>query len=274
MLRGMGPVEAIVLIGVGFAIGSYATAIGAGGGFLIAPLLLLRYPGADPVAVTTASLTVTFVSALSSTAVMAKERLVDIPVVGALLVIAIPSALLGGLTTDYLPREVFAIGFAVLLGAIGAYLVWRPVAGVVAPAARAWRRVLTDANGNHYSYRIPIIQSVIPNIGAAYLGALAGIGGGPIGVPIMTRVMRIPHPIATTSMHALIVAQTVMVVGMHLALGHAGEPMQDVPWLALGGVLGSPAGRIMRRRLGEGPLTRLLALGLFFIALRTGMDAF
>lgn len=270
----MGLLEAVVLTAVGFAIGTYATAIGAGGGFLIAPLLLIRYSEAPPVAVTTASLTVVFVSAVSSTAVMARERLVDFPVVGALLVVAVPSALIGGVATDLVPREAFAIGFALLLGSIGAYLVWRPVAGIVAPARRAWHRMLIDRAGNVYSYRIPILASVAPNIAASFLGALAGIGGGPIGVPILTRVMRIPHAIATTSMHALIVVQSALVVSMHLWLGNAGDPMRDVPWLALGGALGSPAGRILRRRLGEGPLTRLLALGLFFIALRTGWAAF
>ncbi len=270
----MGPVEALALVAIGFVIGTYATAIGAGGGFLIAPLLLIRYPGADPVAVTTASLSVVLVSAVSSSAVMARERLVDFPMVGVLLLIAIPSALAGGLVTDLVPREAFAIGFAVLLGGIGAYLVARPVAAVAETTRRAWRRVLVDREGTRYTYRIPLVASVVPNIATAFLGALAGIGGGPIGIPIMTRIMGVPHVIATTSMHALIVVQSAVVVGMHLWLGHAGDPMQDVPWLALGGVLGSPAGRIVRRRLGEGPLTRMLALGLFFIALRTAWDAF
>jgi len=270
----MSPVEAAILVAVGALIGTYATAIGAGGGFLIAPLLLIRYPESDPVGVTTASLSVVFVSAVSSTAVMARERLVDLKVVGAMAAIAIPSAIIGGIVTDYVPRDAFAIGFAVLLGAIGAYLIWRPVAGMVAPAHRAWRRQLVDADGNQYLYRIPVLSSIAPNVGAAFLGALAGIGGGPIGVPIMTRVMRIPHAIATTSMHALIIGQSAIVVGMHLGLGHAGEPMRDVPWLALGGVLGSPVGRLVRRRLGEGPLTRALAVGLFFIALRTAWSAF
>src|SRR5690606_37938081 len=103
----MGLLEPVVLVAVGFAIGSYATAIGAGGGFLIAPLLLIRHPDAPPVAITTASLTVTFVLALSSTVVMARERLVDVPMVAAMIVIALPAALLGGLATDLVPREAF-----------------------------------------------------------------------------------------------------------------------------------------------------------------------
>ncbi|MEX2372407.1 MAG: sulfite exporter TauE/SafE family protein [Dehalococcoidia bacterium] len=269
----MGLLDVGVLVALGLAIGTYATAIGAGGGFLIAPLLLIAYPDADPVEVTTASLAVVLVSALASSAVMARERLVDLPVVAAIAAVALPSALAGGLATSLVPRDAFAAGFAVLLGGIGAYLVWRPIAGIVAPARHAWARHLTDAEGNTYAYRIPILNSVAPNVGAAFLGALAGIGGGPIGVPIMTRVMRIPHAIATTSMHALIVVQSAAVVAMHLALGHAGGPMEAVPWLALGGVLGSPAGRLLRRRLGEGPLTRALALGLFFIAARTAWGA-
>lgn len=270
----MGIVEASILTCVGVAIGAYATAIGAGGGFLIAPLLLLLYPGEEPVAVTTASLTVVFVSAVASTAIMWRERLVDIPVVAAIAVVAIPAALAGGYATSFVPREAFALGFAALLAGIGLYLVLRPVAAIAAPANRAWSRLRTDASGNTYAYRIPLIPSVPANIAAAFLGALAGIGGGPIGVPIMTRIMRIPHAIATTSMHALIVVQSAVVVAMHLLADHGGAPMEAVPWLALGGVLGSPLGRSLRKRLGEGSLTRALALGLFFIAVRTAWSAF
>lgn len=266
--------EGVALLLAGVLIGTYATAIGAGGGFLIAPLLLLLYPDAPPAAITTASLTVVLVSAASSTAVMAKERLVDIPMVMMIAAIAIPSAILGGLSTTVLPRQVFTLGFGALVGAIGAYLIWKPVAAISPPARNAWRRELVDRTGQRYLYRIPILASILPNIGAAFIGALAGIGGGPIGVPIMTRIMRIPHPIATTSMQALIVLQSGVVVVVHLFLSHQGEPMEAVPWLAVGGVIAAPLGRGLRRRLGEGPLTKALAFGLFFIALRTAWGAF
>ncbi len=270
----MDPVEAVALIVAGFVIGTYATAIGAGGGFLVAPLLLLLYPDAEPVAITTASLTVVLISASASTAVLARERLVDLPLVLAIATVTVPSAILGGLSTAVLPREAFAAGFAVLLVAIGAYLAWRPVARIVTPAKRAWRRDRTDANGQRYVYRIPVLSSILPNMAGAFTGALVGIGGGPLGVPILTRIMRVPYPIATTSMQALIVIQSGVVVAMHLALQHQGAPMAAVPWIALGGVVAAPLGRALRGRLGEGMLTRALALGLFFIAVRTAWSAF
>ena len=40
--------EILLLVLAGFLIGGYAISIGAGGGFLIAPLLLIRYPDAEP----------------------------------------------------------------------------------------------------------------------------------------------------------------------------------------------------------------------------------
>ena len=45
-------------IPVGFAVGAYGTLIGAGGGFVLVPFLLLFYPGEDPEVLTSISLAV------------------------------------------------------------------------------------------------------------------------------------------------------------------------------------------------------------------------
>ena len=50
----MSPVEFLALIGAGAAIGLYATVVGAGGGFLLTPLLLLRHEDALPAEITMA----------------------------------------------------------------------------------------------------------------------------------------------------------------------------------------------------------------------------
>lgn len=266
--------EGVALLLVGLLIGTYATAIGAGGGFLLAPLLLLLYPDAPPVAVTTASLSVVVITATASTAVMSQERLVDIPLVLAIAAFGIPTAILGGMTTALVPREAFALGFAVLVLVIGAYLIWQPVAQVSAPSTRAWRREIVDRSGQRYLYRVPVLRGFPAYVSGVFVGTLAGIGGGPIGMPVMTRVLRVPHPIASTSVQALIILQSGSAVLMHLAVGNQGAPMEAVPWLAAGGIAAAPLGRALRRRLGEGPLTRALAFGLIFIAVRTAWSAF
>jgi len=269
------PVEAILLVVLGFGVGAYAAAVGAGGGFLIAPILLIRYPEAAPAAVTAASLIVVWVTSVTQSMLAARERRIDVPLAGAMLAVAIPASLLGGFATTLVPRSAFALGFALLIVGIAIYVLLRPVAGIASPShARVWRRERTDSDGNRFVYRIPIWQSVGPTIAATFTAAMAGIGGGPIGIPMMTRVMRIPHAVAVPSMHFLITFQSASVIAFHVWAGNTGEPLRDIPWLAAGVLLAAPAGRWLRRRLGEGILMRALALGMFVIAARTAWGAF
>lgn len=270
----MSPVEAFMLIAAGFVIGAYAGAIGTGGGFLIAPLLLIRHAEAAPPEITAASLAVVAMTSISASLLAASEGRVDRRVVLVMATVALPAALLGAVSTELVPRRAFALGFGALLLAIAAYTFWRPITHLVAPASRrAWRRHLVDREGNVFSYRIPILPSILPNIAAAFLSALAGIGGGPLGVPIMTRVMRVPHAIAVPSMHLLFALQATSVVALHFALGNVGNPMDDVPWLGVGVVAASPVARWLRRNLGERNLMRALAIGLVFVAARTAWTA-
>jgi uncharacterized protein len=266
----MSPELAALLVALGFAIGAYAAAIGAGGGFLVAPLLLFRYPEASPAAITAASLTVVLATSIGQTIVTAREWRVDHPLALAMATVAVPAALLGGFSTTVLPRTAFALIFATLLIVIATYIVIRPVATIAVPASGwAWRRERTDRDGNRYLYRIPLLGSIAPNAGAAFFAALSGIGGGPLGVPVMTRVMHVPHALAVPTMHFLILVQTTAVLTYHFTAGNQGDPMRDVPWLAAGVLLAAPVGVWLRRRLGEGVLMRALAVGIFFIAVRT-----
>lgn len=267
------PLDNAALLALGVLIGAYATAIGAGGGFLIAPLLLLRYPGVRPEFVTTASLGFVAVSSGLSSVVGLREGRVDRGVAAALSLIAVPAALLGAAVTTLLPRAWFAAGFAVLLLALAAFLVWRPTAPDFDEAPRGWRRRLQDRRGNTFSYRVPMARTIAPIVVATFLSTLAGISGGPIKVPLMTRLMRMPHAVAVLTVQLLNFATAAAAVSLHLAAGHGGDPLRDAVWLGAGAIIGNPLGQRLRRRLGEGPLTRLLALGLVVVAIRTAATA-
>lgn len=270
----MPPLEALLLVVVGVAIGAYAAAIGAGGGFLITPLLLLRYSNALPVEVTAASLTVVAISAAVSSGVAAAGRRIDYGVTALLAVSTVPAGLVGAAVTDFLPRRVFALGVAALLFALAVYLVARPRALFVTPVRGGWRREFREGgSGDTYVYQVPVVKAVLGASVAALVSAVSGIGGGPFHVPVATRIARIPHRLAVPAVQVVIMTLSVVVVAYHLASGHAGEPMRDVPWLGIGVVVGNPAGQWLNRRLGEGPLTRALAAGLLLISVRTAWGA-
>ena len=109
-------VSALGLIVLGFGTGAYGTLIGAGGGFVLVPILLLLYPHDGPHLITSISLAVVFFNAASGSEAYARMGRVDYRS-GLLFAIAtIPGAVLGALTTSLLPRSLFDMTFGVLLG--------------------------------------------------------------------------------------------------------------------------------------------------------------
>lgn len=261
------------LIVVGLAIGTYAGAIGAGGGFLLAPVLLLRYPEASPAEITTATLSVVLVAAVAFAVAGSRGGQLDRPLAAVLVVAALPAVLGGAAATSVLPRTVFTIGFGVLLLGAGAYLGWRPTASIVDPVRGGWRRQLVDRDGNVFVYRLPVRRGLIATAVAAFLSTLAGIGGGLVYTPLATRVLRVPHTLAVPLAQTLLAGVALVGVLFHLAAGHVADPMRDAAPLAIGVVAATPLGRWLNRRLGEGLLTRALAVGLIAIGLRTALIA-
>ena len=63
----------LALIALGFGVGAYGTLIGAGGGFVLMPILLILYPGESPAILTAISLAVVFFNALSGSESYAHE---------------------------------------------------------------------------------------------------------------------------------------------------------------------------------------------------------
>ena len=65
------------LLILGFAIGTYGTIIGLGGGFILVPVLLLLYPDYEPESVTAISLAVVCASTISGSIAYARQRRID-----------------------------------------------------------------------------------------------------------------------------------------------------------------------------------------------------
>ncbi len=62
---------------LGLIVGAYGTIIGAGGGFILVPVLLLLYPDYQPEQLTAVSLAVVFANATSGSVAYGRQRRVD-----------------------------------------------------------------------------------------------------------------------------------------------------------------------------------------------------
>ncbi len=270
----MEPLTFVALIGVGIAVGVYATAVGAGGGFLFAPVLLTRHVESSPAEVALASMCLVLATSGLATLRLARERRIDYRAVGMAAAIAVPAGLIGATGTAELPREVFALGFTVLLAGLGAYLIWRPTGNAGALGQRGWRRMIRDGRGDRYLYWIPVRRSLGVIGLTSVLTSLAGIGGGLFFATITIRVMRMPAWLGVPASHAIVSSIAIVVVIYHVATQHFGDPLNDVPPLLIGAMIANPIGLRVASMIRESLLSRLLAFGMLIVAVRVAFEAF
>jgi len=256
------------LIPVGFALGTLGTLVGAGGGFLLAPFLLLVYPHERPETIASISLAVVFLNALSGTAAYSRMGRVDYRSGLLLSAATVPGAILGAFTTPLLPRRTFDLAFAVVLIAGAALLLWRPQ--VQAALGRGgFVRQVTERDGtvHHFAYN-PWLAAIL-SLGVGFVSSVLGIGGGIIHVPVLTALLGFPVHIATATSHFALAVMAGTGTITHVATGafaHGGTRRA----LALGvGVLaGAQLGARLSSRVHGTWILRGLAAALTLVALR------
>src|SRR6185369_591697 len=195
------------LIPVGFVIGAYGTLIGAGGGFLLVPLLLLYYPQESADTITSISLAVVFFNALSGSTAYARARRIDYYSGLLFALAAVPGAVLGALTTGYLPRRFFDVLIGVLMIGAAAFLFWRPEVktGEKPRAAESgFERRVVEADGTEHVFSYNRGVGVALSFFVGYISSLLGIGGGFIHVPALVELLNFPVHIATATSHFIL----------------------------------------------------------------------
>jgi uncharacterized membrane protein YfcA len=149
-LRPAFTVEAAVLLCLlGFAVGVFGTLVGAGGGFILTPVLLLVYPQSTPALITAISLVVVFFNAGSGSIAYARQKRIDFRSGSVFAVCTLPGSILGVLLADKVSRP----GFDVIMGVSLIALAWWLVTVLVLPDAHrdrdlALRARLDGAGGD------------------------------------------------------------------------------------------------------------------------------
>src|SRR5262249_61487805 len=109
------PLAGVLLALLGIGVGAFGTIVGAGGGFILTPVLLLVYPHDSPQTITAIGLVAVFCNAGSGSAAYAHQRRIDYRSGLAFAAAALPGAVLGALAVGLLPRQAFDGLMALLL---------------------------------------------------------------------------------------------------------------------------------------------------------------
>lgn len=270
-------VRALGLIALGFGTGAYGTLIGAGGGFVLVPLLLLLYPHDGPHLITSISLAVVFFNATSGSEAYARMGRIDYRS-GLLFALAtIPGAVLGALTTSLLPRRTFDITFGVLLIAASSYLVWRSGRAESRSRPRAssgsTTRHLVEVDGTEHSYTFSVPLGMFLSLFVGYLSSLFGIGGGIIHVPLLTSLLDFPVHIATATSHFILAIMALAGTITHIVTGTFVHGVHRTIYLSIGVVIGAQLGARLSNRVGGVWIIRSLAIALGLVGVRLIVSA-
>lgn len=260
---------AVLLVVIGFAVGAFGTVVGAGGGFILTPILLLLYPHQSAQTLTSISLAVVFFNAASGSAAYARQRRIDFATGIVFAFATIPGAIGGALLVGDVSRRVFDLIMGAVLLALAVWL----IAGERWPLREArghlQRRVLTDRAGETYEYSVPVRRGSIYSLGVGFVSSFLGIGGGVIHVPLLVRALGFPTHIATATSHFVLTIMAGTGTLTHLFTGSFhGHGLRRTIALSVGVIAGAQLGAHISLRLHGRVIQWLLAAALLALSAR------
>ncbi len=256
----------------GFAAGFAAGLFGIGGGIVTVPVLYAVYQSlgiGDGPSLKTAigtSLSVILVTSIRALATHHDAGQVDLSVLKSWAPWIALGAAIGGVVAKWVPVELLT---AVFVG--GAIYI-------------AWRRAFADPNKPPKPRNLATKRIKIPvGIGTGVFSAMMGIGGGALGVMVMTMSGRSMHQAIGTSAGFGMAVAVPGVAGFVLA----GWSVDGLPPLSLGYVNGptfvlmatmagiaAPLGARLAHQVNAMILSKLFGAYVFFAALSLGADVF
>ena len=282
------PINVVMLLAMGLAVGVLSGLFGIGGGFIVTPLLIfLGVPA--PIAVGTGAAQVA-ASSVSGTVSNWMRQAIDFKMVAILL----GGGMIGSTLGVFMQRWLKAIGqlelfissvYVVLLGTIGTLMLIESIEALRRKQAAAKAQTTTSRAGHHnwiqklpFKTRFPASKlyiSAIPpvaiGIAVGWLTAIMGVGGGFLLVPALIYLLRMPTRIVIGTSVCQIMFVTAYTTVMQSFHNHSVDLLLGLP-LMIGGVIGAQYGVRLGQRLQAEQMRIFLALLVLGVALRMMVD--
>lgn len=257
--------EAIALLLMGTFIGIIGTLIGAGGGFIVVPILLIFYDFTPQHAIGT-SMAIVFLNALSGTFSYIVQKRIDYEIGIKFSAAAVPGVLIGAALSQLFSVVSFSLIFGLLLGMMSYCLFSGRELSVVRLNAveMPGKRYLIDAAGQTYTYSpdIPVGLSVSFFVGV--FSGIFGIGGGIIHVPLMYSVLGVPVHVAAATSHFIL-----SITGFLGVITFIGLQCIDIDYavfLGIGSIFGAYLGARISLRTHPNVIKKIISLCLLLLA--------
>lgn len=259
------------LVIIGFAIGTFGTLVGAGGGFVLMPVLLLMFPQQDPETLTSISLAVVFFNAASGSLAYSRMKKIDYRSGLVFSLAAVPGAIAGSYSVKYINRDIFNIIFGLILVGVSVYLYFRNARAVVSRSAPGHytKRYIIDSENNEYAYAFEHKTGIIISVLVGFVSSLLGIGGGIIHVPAMVNMLNFPVHIATATSHFILAIMAFAGTLTHIFDGsYTWDSASKTLYLGIGVIAGAQLGAKLSKKMKANFIIKALAIALCIVGVR------
>ena len=280
------PVNIFLVLAMGLAVGFISGMFGIGGGFLMTPLLI--FIGVSPaVAVATVSSHIA-ASSMSGAVSYWRRRALDL----ALALMLLAGGIIGtvaGVWLFTLLRSVgqlditIGVSYVLLLGSVGGMMVIEGVRAIL--RAHQGKPVQLRHPGSHtWVHGLPlkirfkesrIYISAIPVVAIGltmgFVGAIMGIGGGFLLVPMLIYLLRVPTNVVIGTSMVLTLITMASATILHAATNHLVDAVLALI-LMVGGVIGAQFGARAGQKMRSERLRLLLGVLVLAVGLRFAFD--
>jgi hypothetical protein len=260
-------VKYALLVVIGFFSGMYGCIIGAGGGFILMPLLLLMHPSEEPEILVLISLLSVFINAVFGSMAYARLNRINYSCAIALSISLVPGSIVGAFLTSFVERKAFNIIFGALLLLISLRLFVRPIKEHKIIKALQQGGCL-QGNMNRNNLMVCLLGCLI-----GCVGSFAGVGGGIMFVPLLIWLLKMPPHIATATSMPVVCVNTLVGAMTHVLNGVSVDAYKVVA-LGVGMAFGAQIGAALSEHISSSWLLRLLAIALCLAGIRVIAQAF
>ena len=270
-----------LLLLIGILAGGYGTIVGAGGGFIFVPAMLLIF-GMEPAVAAGSGLVIVLINSLSGVIGYAKKNKIKYKIGLNIGIGALPGSIIGVWLLQLYSSSYFYVIFSTILVSLGILLFSRnlpkklkkhvPIEEYSYVAAASSE----GNNGSHHSivggdkkdehskfmekWLIPL--GILIGILSSYLG----IGGGWLLVPILIYVFRVPAHFATaTSIFSLCLYST---IGVLMQIFYGNIDWTAVIFGGMGVIVGSQIGVFISGKIPGKIILQMLSVLLIIIGFR------
>ena len=280
------PVNIFLILAMGAAVGFVSGMFGIGGGFLMTPLLI--FIGITP-AVAVASVASHIAASSFSGAISYWRRRAIDPLLALMLLIGGMAGTTLGVWTFTRLRSLgqldlmITLSYVVLLTSVGAAMFWEGLLAML--RLRRGVTVSLRRSGSHgWIHGLPlkmrfkrskIYLSVIPVVAVGtvigFIGAVMGIGGSFILVPIMIYLLRVPTSTVIGTSMVLTLVTMLFATMLHAVTNHLVDAVLALI-LMVGGVTGAQFGARAGQKIRGEHLRLLLGLLILAVGIRFAVE--